>query len=63
MLPGDNVLGDLDTIVVDLAGCGVLAAAERADLESLPGLLTPFAAIAGAGLLRRGDVAGHFLLL
>jgi len=38
MLPGDNVLGDLDTIVVDLGGCDVLAAAERADLESLAGL-------------------------
>ena len=63
MLGGDNVLGDLDTIVADLARCDVLAAAPRADLESLAGLLIPFAAPAGTVLLRRGDVAEHFLLL
>jgi len=57
------VLSDLDTIVADLARCDVLAAATRADLESLAGLLTPFAAPAGTVLLRRGDVAEHFLLL
>ena len=65
MLGGDNVLGDLDTIVADLGRrcCDVLAAAPRADLESLAGLLIPFAAPAGTVLLRRGDVAEHFLLL
>jgi len=57
------VLGDRDTIVADLARCDVLAAAARADLESLAELLTPFAAPAGRVLVRRGDVAGHFLLL
>jgi protein lysine acetyltransferase len=62
-LPGGNVLGDRDTVVADLGRCDVLAAAERADLESLAGLLTPFAAPAGTVLLRRGDVAEHFLLL
>jgi protein lysine acetyltransferase len=57
------VPGDRDTIVADLARCDVLAPAARADLESLAELLTPFAASAGTVLLRRGDVAGHFLLL
>ena len=52
-----------DTIVTDLARCEVLTAAARADLESLAKLLTPFAAPAGTVLLRRGDVAGHFLLI
>jgi protein lysine acetyltransferase len=61
--PGDNVLSDRDTIVADLERCDVLAAAERADLQSLAGFLTPFAACAGTVLLRRGDVAEHFLLL
>ena len=59
-LPGGNVLSDRDTVVADLGRCDVLAAAERADLESLAGLLTPFAACAGTVLLRRGDVAEHF---
>lgn len=63
MLPGDDVLSDRDTIVTDLARCEVLTAAARADLESLAKLLTPFAAPAGTVLLRRGDVAGHFLLI
>ena len=63
MLPGGNVLSARDTVVADLGRCDVLAAAERADLESLAGLLTPFAACAGTVLLRRGDVAQHFLLL
>jgi protein lysine acetyltransferase len=54
---------DLDTIVADLERCEVLAAAAPADLESLVGLLVPFAAPAGTVMLRRGDVAGHFLLL
>ena len=63
MLPGGNVLGDRDTIVADLERCDVLAAAACADLESLAGLLIPFAAPAGTVLLRRGDVAEHFLLL
>ncbi|HYB19173.1 MAG TPA: GNAT family N-acetyltransferase [Streptosporangiaceae bacterium] len=58
-----NVLSDRDTIVADLERCDVLAAAARADLESLAGLLTPFAASAGTVLLRRGDVAEHFVLL
>ena len=62
-LPGGNVLSDRDTVVADLGRCDVLAAAERADLESLAGLLTPFAVSAGTVLLRRGDVAQHFLLL
>jgi len=57
------VPGDLDTIVADLARCDVLAPAARADLESLAEFLIPFAASAGTDLLRRGDVAGHFLLL
>ena len=57
------MLGDRDTIVADLARCEVLTAAARADLESLAKLLTPFAAPAGTLLLRRGDVAGHFLLI
>ena len=57
------MLGDRDTIVADLERCDVLAAAARADLESLAGLLIPFAAPAGTVLLRRGDVAEHFLLL
>jgi protein lysine acetyltransferase len=56
-------LSDLDTIVADLARCDVLAAAACADLESLAGLLIPFAAPAGTVLLRRGDVAEHFLLM
>ena len=63
MLPGDDVLSDRDTIVADLERCDVLAAAARADLESLAGLLTPFAAPARTVLLRRGDLAEHFLLL
>ena len=57
------MLSDLDTIVADLARCDVLTAAARADLESLAGLLIPFAVPAGTVLLRRGDVAEHFLLL
>ncbi|HYB14166.1 MAG TPA: GNAT family N-acetyltransferase [Streptosporangiaceae bacterium] len=63
VLPGGTVLGDRDTIVADLGRCDVLAAAGRADLENLAGLLAPFAAPAGTVLVRRGDVAGHFLLL
>ena len=63
MLPGDNVPSDRDAIVTDLARCDVLTAATRGDLESLAKLLTPFAAPAGTVLLRRGDVAGHFLLV
>jgi protein lysine acetyltransferase len=63
VLPGDNVPSDRDAIVTDLARCDVLTAATRADLESLAKLLTPFAAPAGTVLLRRGDVAGHFLLM
>ena len=35
----------------------------RADLESLAGFVMPFAAPAGTVLLRRGEVAGHFLLM
>jgi protein lysine acetyltransferase len=58
-----DVLSDRDAIVADLGRCDVLAAAARADLESLAGLLTPFAAPAGTVLLRRGDVAEQFLLL
>ena len=54
---------DRDAIVADLARCDVLTAATRADLESLAKLLTPFAAPAGTVLLRRGDVAEHFLLV
>jgi len=57
------VLSDRDAIVADLARCDVLTAATRPDLESLAKLLTPFAAPAGTVLLRRGDVAGHFLLM
>jgi protein lysine acetyltransferase len=60
---GGNALSDRDTIVAGLGRCDVLAAAARADLESLAGLLTPFAASAGTVLLRRGDLAEHFLLL
>src|SRR5215469_2028547 len=63
MLPGGNVVTDRDTIVADLEQCDVLAGAARADLESLAGLLVSFAAPAGTVLLRRGDVAEHFLLL
>jgi protein lysine acetyltransferase len=63
VLPGDNVPSDRDAIVADLARCDVLTAATRADLESLAKLLTPFAAPAGTVLLRRGDVAEHFLLV
>jgi protein lysine acetyltransferase len=63
MLPGGDVLGDRDTIIADLERCDVLAAAARADLESLAGLLVSFAAPAGTVLLRRGDLAEHFLLL
>ncbi len=63
MLPGDDVLSDRDTIVADLERCDVLAAAARAELESLAGLLVSFAAPAGTVLLRRGDLAEHFLLL
>jgi protein lysine acetyltransferase len=63
VLPGDDVLSDRDAIVADLARCDVLTAATRPDLESLAKLLTPFAAPAGTVLLRRGDVAGHFLLM
>ena len=54
---------DQDAIVTDLARCDVLTAATRADLESLAKLLIPFAAPAGTVLLRRGDVAEHFLLM
>ena len=46
-----------------LARCDVLSAAARADLESLAELVLPFAAPAGTVLLRRGEVAGHFLVL
>ncbi len=63
MLPGHDVLSDRDTIVAGLARCDVLTAAPRADLESLAKLLIPCAAPAGTVLLRRGDVAGHFLLM
>ena len=63
MLPGDDVLSDRDAIAADLARCDVLAAAARADLESLAKFLTPFAAPAGTVLLRRGEVAEHFLLM
>jgi protein lysine acetyltransferase len=63
VLPGGDVLSDRDAIVADLARCDVLAAAARGDLESLAELLVPFAAPAGTVLLRRGDVAGHFLLM
>jgi len=57
------VLSDRDAIAADLARCDVLAAAARADLESLAKFLTPFAAPAGTVLLRRGEVAEHFLLM
>jgi len=63
VLPGDDVLSDRDAIAADLARCDVLAAAARADLESLAKFLTPFAAPAGTVLLRRGEVAEHFLLM
>ena len=63
MLPGDDVLGDRDAIVAGLARCDVLTGAARADLESLAELVMPFAAPAGTVLLRRGEVAGHFLLV
>ena len=57
------MLSDRDAIVADLARCDVLTAATRADLESLAEFLTPFAAPAGTVLLRRGDIARHFLLM
>jgi len=63
VLPGDDVLSDRDPIIADLARCDVLAAATRADLESLAKFLTPFAAPAGTVLLRQGAVAEHFLLM
>src|SRR3974377_261742 len=63
MEPGDDVLSDRDAIGADLARCDVLTAAARADLGSLARLVSPFAAPAGALLLRRGEVAGHFLLM
>ncbi|HXZ74462.1 MAG TPA: cyclic nucleotide-binding domain-containing protein [Streptosporangiaceae bacterium] len=63
MLPGDDVLSDRDASVAELARCDVLAAAARADLESLAKFLTPFAAPAGTVLLQRGEVAEHFLLI
>ena len=63
MLAGDDVLSDRDAIVADLARCEVLTAAARADLESLAKLLLPSVAPAGTVLLRRGEVAEHFLLL
>jgi len=63
VLPGDDVLSDRDAIVAELARCDVLTDATRADLESLARFLTPFAAPAGTVLLRRGDLAGHFLLM
>jgi len=63
VLPVDNVPSERDAVVTDLARCDVLTAATRADLESLAKLLTPFAAPAGTVLLRRGDVAEHFLLM
>ncbi len=55
--------GDRDAIVTDLARCDVLTTATRPDLESLAKFLAPFAAPAGTVLLRRGDVAEHFLLM
>jgi len=63
VLAGDDVLSDRDAIIADLARCDVLTGAARADLESLAKFLTPFAAPAGTVLLRRGDVAEHFLLM
>jgi len=57
------VLSDRDAIVADLARCDVLTAAGRADLEGLAELVIPFAAPAGTVLLRRGDLAEHFLLM
>ena len=63
MLAGDDVLGDRDPIVAALARCDVLTTAARADLESLAKLLLPSVAPVGTVLLRRGDVAEHFLLL
>jgi protein lysine acetyltransferase len=63
VLPGDDVLSDRDAIVAELARCDVLAAAAGTDLESLAQLLIPFAAPAGTVLMRRGDLAEHFLLM
>jgi RimJ/RimL family protein N-acetyltransferase len=63
VLAGDDVVSDRDAIVGALARCDVFTAAARADLESLAKLLLPSVAPAGTVLLRRGDVAEHFLLL
>jgi protein lysine acetyltransferase len=63
VLPGDDVLSDRDAIVAGLARCDVLTGAARVDLEGLAELVMPFAAPAGTVLLRRGEVAGHFLLV
>ena len=63
MLLGNDVLGDRDAIVAGLARCDVVTAAAPADLESLAELVMPFAAPAGTVLLRRGAVAGHFLVM
>ena len=52
-----------DQVAADLARCDVLSGAGQADLESLAGLLTPFAAPAGTVLFRRGEIADRFLLV
>ena len=59
---GDDAPSDRDTIVTDLARCGAPPLPRARTLQSLAKLLT-FAAPAGTVLLRRGDVAGHFLLI
>ena len=46
-----------------LARCDLLAGCSREQLPPLAALLTPGTAGAGAVLLRRGDIADHFLFL
>jgi protein lysine acetyltransferase len=57
------VLRHRDRVAADLARYDVLSGAGQADLESLAGLLTPFAAPAGTVVLRRGEIADRFLLV
>ena len=59
----EGVLTRPDRVAADLARCEVLSGAGQAELESLAGLLTPFAAPAGTVVLRRGEIADRFLLV
>ena len=57
------MLSDRDAVVAELARCDVLVGATYVDLQDLAAFLTPFMAPPGTVLIRRGDVAEHFMLV